>query len=52
MGTGYVTKTWDDRMLILITISSCGTTFGQTWSKTAFAVTLLRITNKWQKTGA
>ncbi|KAI0127545.1 hypothetical protein BJ170DRAFT_376870 [Xylariales sp. AK1849] len=49
MANGYVTKTWGDRMLMLITISSCGTTIGQTWSKTAFAATLLRITNTWQK---
>lgn len=51
MATGYVSKDWDDRMLLLIAISSCGTTIGQTWSKTAFAVTLLRITNKWQRIG-
>ncbi|KAH8653716.1 hypothetical protein BX600DRAFT_526921 [Xylariales sp. PMI_506] len=49
MATGYVTKTWGDRMLLLITISSCGTAIGQSWSKTAFAVTLLRITNTWQR---
>jgi hypothetical protein len=36
-------------MLILISISGCGTLIGQTLSKTAFAVTLLRITNKWQR---
>ncbi|KAI1503589.1 hypothetical protein F5X99DRAFT_374875 [Biscogniauxia marginata] len=49
MATGYVTKTWDDRMLILISVSSCGTLLGQAWSKTAFAVSLLRITNRWQR---
>ncbi|ETS75745.1 hypothetical protein PFICI_12689 [Pestalotiopsis fici W106-1] len=49
MTTGYVSKTWDDRMLILITISSCGTTVGQTWSKTAFAVTLLRLIQESQR---
>ncbi|KAK9771792.1 hypothetical protein SCAR479_11580 [Seiridium cardinale] len=49
MATGYVTKTWGDRMLILISISSCGTTIGQTWSKTAFAVTLLRMTDNWKR---
>ncbi|KAI0177328.1 hypothetical protein BJ166DRAFT_21156 [Pestalotiopsis sp. NC0098] len=49
MTTGYVSKTWDDRMLILITISSCGTTIGQTWSKTAFAVTLLRLIQESQR---
>lgn len=49
MNTGYVSKTWDDRMLILITISSCGTTIGQTLSKTAFAVTLLRLIQESQK---
>ncbi|KAK6601615.1 hypothetical protein H4I96_06956 [Botrytis cinerea] len=47
--TGYVVKTWNDRMLILVSISSCLTTAGQTWSKSAFAVTLLRMTNTWQK---
>lgn len=47
--TGYVSKTWDDRMLILVTISSCLITVGQTLSKTAFAVTLLRITESWQR---
>ncbi|KAF5873878.1 uncharacterized protein Bfra_005345 [Botrytis fragariae] len=47
--TGYVVKTWNDRMLILVSISSCLTTAGQTWSKSAFAVTLLRMTNNWQK---
>ncbi|KUI62909.1 hypothetical protein VP1G_10034 [Cytospora mali] len=47
--TGYVQKSWDDRMLILVTISSCLITVGQTLSKTAFAVTLLRITERWQR---
>ena len=47
--TGYVEKTWGDRMLILVTISSCLITVGQTLSKTAFAVTLLRITEAWQR---
>ncbi|ROW00793.1 hypothetical protein VMCG_06499 [Cytospora schulzeri] len=47
--TGYVQKNWDDRMLILVTISSCLITIGQTLSKTAFAVTLLRITESWQR---
>ncbi|TGO92399.1 hypothetical protein BPOR_0004g00440 [Botrytis porri] len=47
--TGYVVKTWNDRMLILVSISSCLTTAGQTWSKSAFAVTLLRMTNTWQR---
>ncbi|KAI1850491.1 hypothetical protein JX265_013383 [Neoarthrinium moseri] len=50
MATGYVSKDWDDRMLVLISISSCGTTMGQTWSKSAFAVTLLRMSNTWQRT--
>ncbi|KAI5924821.1 hypothetical protein F4810DRAFT_719032 [Camillea tinctor] len=49
MATGYVTKTWNDRMLILISVSSCGTLLGQAWSKSAFAVSLLRITNRWQQ---
>ncbi|ESZ97602.1 hypothetical protein SBOR_2003 [Sclerotinia borealis F-4128] len=47
--TGYVQKTWPERMLVLVSISSCLTTAGQTWSKSAFAVTLLRMTNTWQK---
>lgn len=47
--TGYVSKSWDDRMLILVTISSCLVTVGQTLSKMAFAVTLLRITESWQR---
>lgn len=36
-------------MRILINISSCGTLIGQAWTKTAFAVTLLRMGNWWQK---
>lgn len=47
--TGYVTRTWDDRMHILINITTNGGTLGQTLTKTAFGVTLLRIMNKkWQ----
>jgi hypothetical protein len=50
--TGYVledsTKKWDDRMHILINISSCGTLVGQALTKTAFGVTLLRICNRRQ----
>ncbi|KAL6708607.1 hypothetical protein ACN47E_002588 [Coniothyrium glycines] len=42
--TGYVTDTWDDRMHILINITSCGTLIGQSLTKTAFAVTLLKLT--------
>lgn len=51
MATGYVVKTWDDRMLILVSISSVLTMVGQAWSKSAFAVTLLRpgITTGWQR---
>ncbi|KAF1935102.1 hypothetical protein EJ02DRAFT_362234 [Clathrospora elynae] len=45
--TGYVTQKWDDRMHILITITSCGTLIGQALTKTAFAVTLLKLTNNW-----
>jgi hypothetical protein len=45
--TGYVTDTWDDRMHILINITSCGTLVGQALSKTAFAVTLLKLTKGW-----
>ncbi|KAH6661221.1 hypothetical protein BKA67DRAFT_531287 [Truncatella angustata] len=51
--TGYIlensTKKWDDRMHILINISSCGTLIGQALSKTAFAVTLLRLSKRWQQ---
>lgn len=51
--TGYVlkdsTESWDDRMHILINISSCGTLIGQALTKTAFAVTLIRISNQWQQ---
>jgi len=45
--TGYVTDTWDDRMHILINVTSCGTLVGQALSKTAFAVTLLKLTKGW-----
>ncbi|VUC20987.1 unnamed protein product [Clonostachys rosea] len=49
---GYVledsTQKWDDRMHILINISSCGTLIGQALTKTAFAVTLLRMANRYQ----
>ncbi|EFQ35169.1 hypothetical protein CGRA01v4_01313 [Colletotrichum graminicola] len=51
--TGYVledsSKAWDDRMHILINISSCGTLIGQAWTKTAFGVTLIRMSNQWQR---
>lgn len=49
--TGYVSPTWDDRMTILVSISSVLTTVGQAWTKSAFAVTLLRpgITEGWQR---
>lgn len=36
-------------MHILINISSCGTLVGQAVSKTAFAVSLLRMTERWQQ---
>jgi hypothetical protein len=42
--TGYVVSKWDDRMQILINVTSCGTLMGQALSKTAFAVTLLKLT--------
>lgn len=42
--TGYVVSKWDDRMQILINVTSNGTLMGQTLSKTAFAVTLLKLT--------
>lgn len=45
--TGYVVDKWDDRMQILINITSCGTLIGQALSKTAFAVTLLKLTKGW-----
>ncbi len=47
--TGYSTGDWDDKMHILINLSSCGTLLGQAWSKTAFGVTLLRMSNSWQR---
>ena len=47
--TGYVTDTWDDRMHILINITSCGTLIGQSLTKTAFGVTLLKLTKGWQQ---
>lgn len=45
--TGYVTNTWDDRMHILINVTSCGTLVNQSLTKTAFAVTLLKLTKNW-----
>lgn len=36
-------------MHILINISSCGTLIGQALTKTAFGVTLLRMSNQWQR---
>ena len=52
-GNGYIlhdsSQNWSDKMHILISISSCGTLIGQAWSKTAFGVTLLRMSNKWQQ---
>lgn len=48
--TGYSNGDWDDRMHILINISSIGTIIGQAVSKTAFGATLLRMAEKrWQK---
>ena len=46
--TGYNKGNWNDRMHILINISSCGTLVGQAWSKTALGITLLRISNRKQ----
>jgi hypothetical protein len=46
--TGYVEGSWSDSMHILINISSCGTLVGQALSKTAFGVTLLRMSNRYQ----
>jgi hypothetical protein len=36
-------------MHILINITSCLTLIGQAWTKTAFGVTLLKLSNKWQQ---
>lgn len=52
--TGYILKDtthkWDDRMHILINITSCLMLMGQAWTKTAFGVTLLRLSReRWQK---
>jgi hypothetical protein len=48
--TGYVADTWDDRMHILINITSCGTLVGQALTKSAFGVTLLKLSKQgWQK---
>lgn len=44
--TGYVQDNWDDRMRIMINISSCGTLIGQVLTKTAFGVTLLRLSKR------
>jgi hypothetical protein len=46
--TGYSTGYWDDRMHILINISSCGTLIGAALSKTALGITLLRMSNRVQ----
>ena len=42
---------WDSRMHILIDTTSCLTLLGQSLSKTAFAVTLLKLTRgvPWQQ---
>lgn len=42
--SGYAKGNWSDHMHILINTSSDGTVVGQTLTKTAFAVTLLRMT--------
>lgn len=47
--TGYVAGNWNDRMHILINITSCTTLVGQSLSKTAFGVTLIRMSNRPQK---
>ncbi|KAF1999786.1 hypothetical protein P154DRAFT_599980 [Amniculicola lignicola CBS 123094] len=47
--TGYVADKWDDRMQILINITSDGTVLAQAITKTAFAVTLLKLTKGWQR---
>ena len=49
--TGYVTPVWDVRMHVLIDTTSNLTLVGQSLSKTAFAVTLLKLTKgvQWQQ---
>lgn len=49
--TGYVTPVWDIRQHVLIDTTSCLTLLGQSLSKTAFAVTLLKLTKgeRWQQ---
>ena len=42
--TGYVTPEWSLKQHVLIDITSCLTLLGQSLSKTAFAVTLLKLT--------
>lgn len=46
-----MTPHWDARMHILIDTTSCLTLLGQSMSKTAFAVTLLKLTKGvwWQQ---
>ncbi|PBP21120.1 hypothetical protein BUE80_DR008007 [Diplocarpon rosae] len=46
--TGYSKVQWDDRMRILINISSGNTIWGQALSKTALGFTLLRMANRKQ----
>lgn len=47
---GYSKGSWGDTMHILINCSSIGTIIGQSASKTAFGVTLLRmVDSKWQR---
>jgi hypothetical protein len=49
--TGYVTPEWSLQQHVLIDITSCLTLLGQSLSKTAFAVTLLKLTKgeRWQQ---
>lgn len=42
--TGYVTPNWSLKQHVLIDTTSCLTLLGQSLSKTAFAVTLLKLT--------
>lgn len=44
--TGYVADDWDDRMRILVNITSTGTIIGQAWTKSAFGIALLRISKR------
>lgn len=44
---GYVADDWDDRIRILVNITSTGTIIGQALTKTAFGISLLRISHRY-----